>query len=221
MRGLLFLLLLLIGSLPILGVAQETHTSQGLYWGVNEGDRFYYSFSDVWRYGDRVSKKIADIQIYIYELPEIPDPFNSSFYDYYQLARRNFVPLFMNDSEADSLEIGISMFPIGNWSIITQMCEFYTYRTTSERGNYWSYLMNDTVWPFPYGEYRQEGYYEYSKTTGLLTYHTFSLINVTSGEVIRQKVMARILQPVEVVLGGGAAISIVLIGLFIIRRKRK
>ncbi|MHA2264913.1 MAG: hypothetical protein ACXAEN_21180 [Candidatus Thorarchaeota archaeon] len=220
MRVTALLLFILIGSVPILGMAQAT-TSQGLYWGVSEGERFRYTYSDIWSYGETEVTTIEEIFVEIYTLPEIPDPLYSDLYYYYQLTRNSFIPYFMNETIAiDRVAIGISLFPLGNWSAVAEMVQSRYGITTSDGANSWSYSTNETVWLFPFGDYQRENHHEYSKTTGLLTHYTETLTNNTTSEIIHRRHVAMIQEWGSLLVIGGVGVGVFLLALFVMNRRR-
>jgi hypothetical protein len=197
-------------------------TSQGLYWGLGEGERIRYTYSDIWSYGDTEVTINEEIFVEILTLPEIPDPLYSDPYYYYDLTKTSFVPYFMNETLAiDRVYIGIGLFPLGNWSAVADLVQARYGVTTSDGANSWSYSTNETVWLFPFGDYQREDHHEYSKTTGLLTHYTQTLTNNTTSEIIHRRDVAMIQEWGFLLVIGGVGAGVFLVVLFVINRRRR
>ncbi len=114
----LVLILVLFLSVPFVSAA----TSDGLEWGINEGDQLNFIFS----YEDyNVSIKDESVYIEVSELPTIPDHIN----ELTELVPAFGYVYFANGTSVNEtlLTVGglVAAMPIGNWSYLTSLVSEY------------------------------------------------------------------------------------------------
>ncbi|MFW9958998.1 MAG: hypothetical protein ACFFCT_13085 [Candidatus Odinarchaeota archaeon] len=189
-----FILTLRVSGTTTTGV-EETH-SQGLYWGFEEGDVFYF------RIEYRDENESWDYSLYATapELEAIPDPLTS------------YIPRINLQHSTQTLHSS-SAVPIGNWSLLSATIGNTIGRhILHETETKWGYEYNRT------GAHYGTDIFIYSKEDGVLLNHTFEGYSLSMRWIIWS--MIRVEAPVlQMVLLGISFVAIP--GILIIIWKKK
>jgi hypothetical protein len=146
--------------IPILGVPIHAANNQGLEWGVESGDRFYYTYE----YHYRETNFIDDFQVTIIGLPTIPDNLGTDveFVPYASYDMR-----WVNGSRLiEYRPYEFPIIPIGNWDALTELILAFSFVVSD------SIVDTPEIWGYnssaDWGAGRMHYMEEFSKKDGTL-----------------------------------------------------
>ena len=190
-----------------------TTTDQGLYWGIEVGDRFdfYFTRETFW---NEYETTTYDYYIIADSLPLLPD----------SIGGRPLVTWRYYSSIEDYHERSIAsdrlVFPIGNWTtwtdLFSQASGPYTISDTIWTWSL-SYSLNDT---WARGT-RTDEHYIYSKFDGVLIFESYAVVNQTTNSLIVRDQYTRTSYIAPEFLIFISAISIGVISLIIVTYRRR
>lgn len=170
-------------------------TSQGLFYRMNDGDRFYYTW-EISQHGILSANEMIYIEVENASIP-IPDPLT-------HLGDLDYIDIHLYYENGTSMGIevliflymGFFAFPVGNWSLITSLA-VDDLDTMLSPGSYNIAIDQDSeTWGFSYknddsDDTRVDVWVEYSKFDGMMSHYYVDYLNTTTSESIGEYEVTR------------------------------
>jgi hypothetical protein len=215
-RKMTFLLILLVSLIliPIDSVEAQT-TSQGLEWGVQEGDQFNYTMR--MRYPDGNIDLQEPVILSIVGLGWIPDPatlfVGGGFESWIDLKWQNG----SNVHENVAIDYTVLMpLPIGNWSVFTDLVEDnQELHVIDGLSNTWGFTFQDQL-----GIGGLTIKYTYSKNDGMIQQFREREVAPTGGETFLMEVTRVSNSQTLLLIGGIAGAGIIALVIVIYWKKK-